>query len=515
MKNELINKLRNKFNRNRSITKKLFIITAVFFAVFVGSTMIIQSLFFERFYISKKKSDLKSNIESFRADYNKAQDTVAAMEVAAEYEANNNIKIVILDSSSRLKLNQSRFRNDGTKTKDLTDFIRLWSEQDSKEMLVDNKTQSYVISNRDSDTRNIVSINYNSEKTEVIFALSSLQPVNEAVGVIEKLYLYFAIAAVLFTIILALIYSRMIAKPLVKINKVASKMAQLDFTEKCEETNQDEIGNVAASLNFLSENLDNALTSLKQANTKLEEDIEKERKLEKMRREFVASVSHELKTPISLIDGYAVGLKDNIFEGEDRDYYLDIIIDESEKMGNLVSDMLDLSYLESGSFKLRREEFNITELIEHTLKKYGSMFEEKKTALELNLFDNVAVNADWNRLEQVLTNFITNALRHVNEEGTIYVGMSDKDNGISIEVENTGSSIAEEDLIKIWDKFYKVDKARTRKLGGTGIGLSIVKNILLHHEYSFGTENTDRGVRFYFIVPKTTQELTITENKTT
>jgi two-component system, OmpR family, sensor histidine kinase VanS len=515
MKNELINKLRNNFNRNRSITKKLFIITAVFFAVFVGSTMIIQSLFFEKFYISKKKSDLISNIESFRADYNKAQDTAAAMEVAAEYEANNNIKIVILDSASRLKLNQSRFRNDGTKTKDLTDFIRLWSEQTSKEMLVDNKTQSYVISNRDSDTRNIVSINYNSVKTEVIFALSSLQPVNEAVGVIEKLYLYFAIAAVLFTIILALIYSRMIAKPLVKINKVASKMAQLDFTEKCEETNQDEIGNVAASLNFLSENLDNALTSLKQANTKLEEDIEKERKLEKMRREFVASVSHELKTPISLIDGYAVGLKDNIFEGEDRDYYLDIIIDESEKMGNLVSDMLDLSYLESGSFKLKREEFNITELIEHTLRKYGSMFEEKKTALELNLFENVAVNADWNRLEQVITNFITNALRHVNEEGTIYVGMSDKDNGISIEVENTGSSIAEEDLIKIWDKFYKVDKARTRKLGGTGIGLSIVKNILLHHEYSFGTENTDRGVRFYFIVPKTTQELTITENKTT
>jgi two-component system, OmpR family, sensor histidine kinase VanS len=515
MKNELINKLRNKFNRNRSITKKLFIITAVFFAVFLGSTMIIQSLFFERFYISKKKSDLKSNIESFRVDYNKAKDTSAAMEVAAEYEANNNIKIVILDSASRLKLNQSRFRNDGTKTKDLTDFIRLWSEQTGKEMLVDNKTQSYVISNRDSDTRNIVSINYNSEKTEVIFALSSLQPVNEAVGVIEKLYLYFAIAAVLFTIILALIYSRMIAKPLVEINKVATKMAQLDFTEKCEETNQDEIGNVAASLNFLSENLDNALTSLKQANTKLEEDIEKERKLEKMRREFVASVSHELKTPISLIDGYAVGLKDNIFEGEDRDYYLDIIIDESEKMGNLVSDMLDLSYLESGSFKLRREEFNITELIEHTLKKYGSMFEEKKTALELNLFDNVAVNADWNRLEQVLTNFITNALRHVNEEGTIYVDMSDKDNGISIEVENTGSSIAEEDLIKIWDKFYKVDKARTRKFGGTGIGLSIVKNILLHHEYSFGTENTDRGVRFYFIVPKTTQELTITENKIT
>jgi two-component system, OmpR family, sensor histidine kinase VanS len=502
MRNKLINKLRNKFNGNRSITKKLFIITTIFFAVFVGSTLIIQSLFFERFYISKKKSDLKSSIENFRADYNKAKDNSAAMELAAEYEANYNIKIIILDSSNRLILNQSRFRNDGAKTRDLTDFIRLWNEQTGKALLEDNKTQIYVISNRDSNTRNIAAINYNSEKTEVIFALSSLQPVNEAVGVIEKLYLYFAITAVLFTIILALIYSKMIALPLVKINKVATKMAQLDFTEKCEATNKDEIGNVAASLNFLSENLDNALTSLKQANAKLEEDIEKERKLEKMRKEFVASVSHELKTPISLIDGYAVGLKDNIFEGEDRDYYLDIIIDEAEKMGNLVSDMLDLSYLESGSFKLKKEEFNLTELIQHTLKKYETIFEEKKAKLELNLLESVIVNADWNRLEQVITNFITNGLRHVNEQGTIYVRMSDKGNSVTVEVENTGSSIAEEDLIKIWDKFYKVDKARTRKLGGTGIGLSIVKNILIHHEYLFGTENTDRGVKFYFIVPK-------------
>ncbi len=502
MKNKLINKLKHIFNRNTSITKKLFIITIFFFAVFIGSTLIIQSLFFERFYISKKKSDLTVSIENFRADYNKAKDANAAMEVAAEHEANNNIKIIILDSANRMKFNQSRYWNDGTKIRDLSDFIRVWSEQRGKVLLENNKTQSYIVSNRDGDTKNIIAINYNSDKTEIIFALSSLQPVNEAVGVIEKLYFYFALGAVLFTVLLALIYSKMIAKPLVKINKVATQMANLNFSEKCEVESQDEIGNVAVSLNFLSENLDNALNSLKQANVKLEEDIEKERKLEKMRREFVAAVSHELKTPISLIDGYAVGLKDNIFEGEDRDYYLDIIIDEAEKMGNLVSDMLDLSYLESGSFKLKREEFNLTELIQHTLRKYETMFEEKNTVLELRLLDEVAVNADWNRLEQVLTNFITNALRHVNEEGTIYVSMIEKKDSFSIEVENTGSSITEEELVKIWDKFYKIDKARTRKLGGTGIGLSIVKNILIHHGYSYGTENTDRGVKFYFIVPR-------------
>lgn len=502
MRNKLISIIKNKFNRNPSITKKLFIITAIFFAVFVSSTLIIQSMFFERFYISKKKSDLQKSIENFRAEYNKASDTAASMEVVSEHEANNNIKIVILDSSNRLKFNQSRYRYDGNRTRDLTDFIRLWSSQTGKVPLQDNKTQLFLANNSDRDSRNIVAVNYDSEKTEVIFALSSLQPVNEAVGVIEKLYFYFALGAVLFTVMLALIYSRMIAKPLVRINKVATKMAQLDFTEKCQVQNQDEIGNVAASLNFLSENLDGALTSLKQANAELEEDIEKERKLERMRREFVAAVSHELKTPISLIDGYAVGLKDDIFEGEDRDYYLDIIIDEAEKMGNLVSDMLDLSYLESGSFKLKKEEFNLSELIKFTIKKYETLFEEKNASLELSLLDNVTVNADWNRLEQVLTNFITNALRHVNEEGTIYIDMVDKDGSISVEIENTGSSIPEEDLPKIWDKFYKIDKARTRKLGGTGIGLSIVKNTLVHHGYSFGAENTDRGVKFYFEVPK-------------
>jgi signal transduction histidine kinase len=303
-------------------------------------------------------------------------------------------------------------------------------------------------------------------------------------------------------VVLSLVYSKMIAKPLVKINRSATKMANLDFSEKCTVRTQDEIGNVAASLNFLSENLDNALTSLRNANAKLEQDIEKERNLEKMRKEFVASVSHELKTPITLIDGYAVGLKDDVFEGKEKDFYLDVIIDEARKMGHLVTDMLDLSQLESGNFKLILEEFNLKELIIFTLKKYETLITEKLARIETSLIDNVRVNADWGRMEQVFTNFITNALRHVNENGTISVSMIDKGEYISVEVENTGSHMPEEEMDKIWDKFYKLDKSRNRKLGGTGIGLSIVKNILTLHGYSYGVCNTVDGVKFYFDVPK-------------
>ncbi|SQB92893.1 sensor histidine kinase [Clostridium tetanomorphum] len=208
--------------------------------------------------------------------------------------------------------------------------------------------------------------------------MASLQPIDEAVSVIEELYKYFSIGAVFFIVILAFIYSNMITKPLIEINKVATKMAKLDFSEKCNVKSEDEIGNMASSLNFLSENLNEALTSLKEANVKLEEDIEKERKMEKARREFVAAVSHELKTPISLIDGYAMALKDNIFGEEEKDYYLDIIIDEGRKMGSLVNDMLDLSNLESGSFKLTREEFDICNLIKFTLKKYKILLKKKQ-----------------------------------------------------------------------------------------------------------------------------------------
>lgn len=502
--------LRKKLNiKNMSITKKLFTITALVFALFIGSTLIIQSLFFEKLYIYKKKNDLVNTINELKTEYNKTEEDNLE-ELIEEYEIKNNMEVIVLTNSGSVKVLKFlpaslNSRVNGARARELIDFIGDWIKDDGnlEELKRRNRSKVFISSVREESVpKNIISILYNSEKKEIFFALTSLQPVNEAVSVIEKLYLYFCIGAVFFIILLSFIYSNMIAKPLVKINKVATKLANLDFTEKCEVNSNDEIGNVAASLNFLSQNLDEALTSLKEANIKLEEDIEKERKLEKIRRDFVAAVSHELKTPISLIDGYAVGLKDNIFEGEDKDYYLDIIIDETEKMANLVSDMLDLSYLESGSFKLTREEFNLVSLIKITLKKYETLISEKNVSVVLDLMEEVKVFADWNRLEQVLTNFITNAIRHVDENGTIYISTVRKKDYISIEIENTGSHINEEELAKIWDKFYKVDKSRNRKLGGTGIGLSIVKNILMHHGYSFGTLNTERGVKFYFNVPE-------------
>lgn len=244
---------------------------------------------------------MKSNIEKFKKDYNKDTNNERIVEIIDEYEGNYNIKIVILNNANELKLITKPTKNklDITKLREITEFIKQWIERTNATNLQSfkkrNETVTLLTQKRKDKPQNIIVISSNNERDEIIFALASLQPIDEAVSVIEELYKYFSIGAVFFIVILAFIYSNMITKPLIEINKVATKMAKLDFSEKCNVKSEDEIGNMASSLNFLSENLNEALTSLKEANVKLEEDIEKERKMEKARREFVAAVSHELK----------------------------------------------------------------------------------------------------------------------------------------------------------------------------------------------------------------------------
>jgi Signal transduction histidine kinase len=502
-----------KFNLNRvflkrikkSITLKLFIVTTLVFIIFISSTLIIQSLFFGKFYMSKKKNDIQKAIQEFRTSYNKIEDEQEVTELIRDFEESHNAKVIILDSNGKLKFITKSYSEkfNAARLKIINEVIRDWKIDSNTftQMRRDNKPITIVTEKRTNEIRNIVSAVSDNDKNEIIFTISSLQPVNEASTVIREFYIYFYIGAIFLIIILSLIYSNMISKPLLTLNEAASNMADLDFSKKCNIIREDEIGNLANTLNFLSGNLNEALSSLKEVNAKLEEDIEKERLLEKMRKEFVAAVSHELKTPISLIGGYTEGLKDGVFQGEERDYYLDVILDESRKMGNLVSDMLDLSQLESGNFKLIKEEFNIDELISSTLKKFSTLINDKNIELQLNLIHKVKINADWTRMEQVITNFITNAIKHTNDNGLIRVAMEKKeDREVFIYVENSGVYIPNEEIDKIWDNFYKIDKSRNRKLGGTGIGLAIVKNILVLHGYKYGVENTDKGVRFYLAV---------------
>ncbi|AHX17654.1 HAMP domain-containing sensor histidine kinase [Bacillus cereus] len=340
----------------------------------------------------------------------------------------------------------------------------------------------------------------NGRITEYAFAIASLQPVNEAMLVLKDYYVYALIIVFLVIILLSFYYSKIIVKPLIKINRVTKKMANFDFSEKLPVTADDEIGGLSGSINTLSVNLKDRIDRLNVANTKLQQDIERERQLEKTRKEFISGVSHELKTPLSVIRSFAEGIKDGV--SKDTSYYTDVILEETENMNRLIVEMLELAKLESGTYKLDMTTFSIGELTQQVYTKLLFSMEEKHLQVNIDADPSILVTANRSRIEQVVVNLLSNAIRYTPEGEKIQVSIIEAEDTVKVEIENTGNPIPEESLEKIWDRFYRLDASRSRHTGGTGLGLSIVKNILDLHHAEYGVYNTTNSVVFYFNLQK-------------
>ncbi|MEH7665690.1 HAMP domain-containing sensor histidine kinase [Bacillus sp. JJ689] len=340
----------------------------------------------------------------------------------------------------------------------------------------------------------------NGKITEYAFAIASLQPVNEAMLVLKDYYVYALIIVFLVIILLSFYYSKIIVKPLIKMNRVTKKMANFDFSEKLPVTADDEIGGLSGSINTLSVNLKDRIDRLNVANTKLQQDIERERQLEKTRKEFISGVSHELKTPLSVIRSFAEGIKDGV--SKDTSYYTDVILEETENMNRLIVEMLELAKLESGTYKLDLTTFSIGELTQQVYTKLLFSMEEKHLQVNVDADPSILVKANRSRIEQVVVNLLSNAIRYTPDGEKIQVSIIEAEDTVKIEIENTGNPIPEESLEKIWDRFYRLDASRSRHTGGTGLGLSIVKNILDLHHAEYGVYNTTNSVVFYFNLQK-------------
>ncbi|MBY0132495.1 HAMP domain-containing protein [Bacillus cereus] len=326
-----------------------------------------------------------------------------------------------------------------------------------------------------------------------IYAMASLQPVDEAVQMVQDYYIYIIAFVVVLIFLASFYYSKQIAKPLLKINDTTKKIAQLDFTEKIPITSKDEIGDLSKNINVLSNKLHSHIGQL-------EEDIEKERKLEKTRKEFISGVSHELKTPLSIMKSCISILKDGVAEHK-KDYYFQAMEREVDKMDTLILDMLELAKFESGTYKMKKDSFYIDTVIEDICEHLSVEIEKKELRVHKNIC-SFEVIANQGRIEQVIVNFITNAIRYTPNKEDIIISTIDEKDRIKVCIENKGTHIEEEQLDKIWDRFYRVDTARQRSQGGTGLGLAISKNILVLHDTEYGAGNTEDGVLFYFYLPK-------------
>ncbi|MDE6907975.1 MAG: HAMP domain-containing histidine kinase, partial [Lachnospiraceae bacterium] len=241
------------------------------------------------------------------------------------------------------------------------------------------------------------------------------------------------------------------------------------------------------------------ISELKTANNELQRDIEQKTQIDEMRKEFLSNVSHELKTPIALIQGYAEGLKECINDDdESREFYCDVIMDESKKMNTMVKKLLTLNQLEFGNDAVVMERFELTSLIRGVIQSAKILAQQKGARMIFDEPGTVYVWADEFKIEEVVTNYISNAVNHVDFDKVIDVKVRKENGKVRVSVFNTGKPIPEEDLDKIWIKFYKVDKARTREYGGSGIGLSIVKAVMDSMNQECGVINYDNGVEFWF-----------------
>ncbi len=376
---------------------------------------------------------------------------------------------------------------------------------DVEEDFIIEQTDEYsVISFSDFSSRESYSLylrGYLSGGRKVLLQ-NPVSPVKESVAISTSLSITVGVLMLILGIIIVLIVSGRIAKPVREMSKMALAMCNLDFSKKYTGKRTDEIGELGRAINELSSKLEATIEELYEKNERLQADNDLKSQIDTMRKEFIADASHELKTPVALISGYAEGLRDNVASDEEsRRMYTDVIIEETEKMDNIIHQMLDLMEIDATEQELSTEKISMKELVEDVISSCSVLAENENVTVKLDSSGEVVVKGEYWRIYQAVMNYLTNALNHVDDKKDVTVTLKESNGEVYLGVYNSGSNIPEGEIEKIWERFYKVAKARTREYGGSGLGLSIVKSIIKKHGGKCGVVNHPQGVEFYFTLP--------------
>ena len=478
-----------------SVKVKLFLTLSTTVLLIILFLIIVNNFALEKFYLYKKQNTLKSVYESLN-DYYKTpgQDNDLQTELE-KLSIKNNFDILIKDNNGiNLYTTNKNFSTVIGSINDILDKVQEGKELESNDNFTIKKQR---------DSKNGLSYMMLSGKLEngyFLYIRIPLNSIQDSVSISNNFLLMMAGFTILVASIMVTIVSRKFTEPILELNNIAKKMSNLDFSQKYKVTNaRDEINDLGRSINTMSDKLERTIKQLRSSNIELERDIEEKSKIDEMRKTFISDVSHELKTPIALIQGYSEGLLENVNNDEEsRKFYAEVILDETNKMDKLVKQLLELMKLEYGKREFNNKEFNIVELEKEVIRKTNVMIEEKQAKIKFEENEDIRVFADDFYIEQVLTNYLTNAIKNVKEMyGEKYIKISNKineeKNKVCIKVFNTGEPISEENLNRIWNRFYKADED-----GGTGIGLAFVKAIMSNYDNKYGVKNLENGVEFYF-----------------
>ena len=455
--------------------KIFFLMFSVVLMIILG-LMVTNTIYLEKFYIKNKKEKLVE-LGQILIDPKYVIDF-------QNLEMHSNVAILIKRTDELYKLEKEA----------------VLPKEEIEEIIVSLKNREYIF-------KEITLLDYRGKvlilfmpymKDRYIEIITPLSFIQEGLEISTRYHLLIIVLALIIGSSMSFVFSKKMTDPILELKEITQRISLLDFNIKFEKERKDEIGELGYAINKMGGTLEKNIDEINKVNKKLMEDIENEKRLDKLRKEFIASVSHELKTPIAIIQGYAQGLMENIAETEeDRNFYCEIIVEESLKMDSLVKELLLITQMESGYFKIEKEEVDLYQMIKDIRDKYSSKSREIKYIGKKNIF----AYCDEKYIDRVLENLVINALKYSTGDREVTISVDEIGNKYKIIISNESENLSEDDLENIWTPFYRVNKARDRD--GHGLGLAIVRGILENHRSDFGVYITEKNtINFWFELEK-------------
>lgn len=489
----------------KSVRIRLFITLCVVIMFLVLCLVTINSLVLENFYMYSKTKTIKDVYKRINQYYEQPN---------LEYNLENELKKIAFKNNFDILIkadtNLIIFSTDKDFLENIsriTEMTNLYKNKSKANVLYTDENMEIRKVTDSTNNLNYILLTGKLVNDYSLYIRIPIAQIEESVRISNEALILIGVLTIIVSSFVASFISRKFTEPILQLNEITSQMAKLDFSKKYRITDSDdEINKLGKNINTMSDKLESTITQLRENNKELEKDIEEKSKIDEMRKQFISDVSHELKTPIALIQGYAEGLVENVNSDEEsRKFYAEVILDESNKMDKLVKQLLELMKLEYGKREFNDKKFDLTELIKEVIRKCNVMLEENKIEVVFEQEKPMYVYADDFYIDQIVTNYFTNAIKHAKEvdgKKQIKITIKQEAQKVRVFVFNTGNPIDSDSIDRVWGRFYKADSARNREDGGSGIGLALVKAIQNNYQNEYGVENKENGVEFYFDVRK-------------
>ncbi|WP_244834102.1 HAMP domain-containing sensor histidine kinase [Clostridium sp. BJN0001] len=473
--------------KTATIKFKLFIIFTTLMSLMILAVILLNTFFLKSFYTYKTKGILKNISMTIVDNYENNIDYI--YEYIDSISKSDGISTIIVDNSLNIEYNSLNLRLSQKKKLIDIDLKRMILDEQKENSAKDKYFVHQTKAKEDNMTK-IMSIT-RIDSNKYLILIKYINGIQNNASIANEFFIIAGFIVILLGSVIILIFSRKITKPIVEMSKVSENISNLKFDKIVNVKSNDEIGTLGKSINEISDKLSKNINDLKH-------DVER-------RKMLVRDMSHELKTPISIIKGYVEGLKYGVANNDEkRDKYYKVIVNECDRMDELIKQLLDYSMMEGSLISLNISNFNANDFIEDAVKRFKPLFEEKNIDVNIECREDIILNADRELLEKALNNYLLNAVNYCiakeNKKEINIKGILREDNFL-LSVFNTGNNIPKNELNKIWDVCYRVDKARTREYGGHGIGLSLVKLISKLHKGKCSVVNLENGVIFIIEIP--------------